>query len=163
MAKNELAAAAAPGAEGAPTSPAAGEAPPRHRPTRKPFGSMDQKLAWPPIKGFHLHWFNDIPGRLDRAKEAGYEHVKNADGENATRIVGVASEGGGLRAYLMKIPQEWYDEDMKLEQKRIDELDSDLQRGRVAGEGLTKHDTAEKFYVGKEGIKITTGAGRPRA
>lgn len=159
MAKNDLAAAGAPGAN----ETAGAEAPPRHRPTRKPFGSMDQKLAWPPIKGHHLHWFNDIPGRLDRAKEAGYEHVKDADGKTVSRIVGSASEGGGLRAYLMKIPQEWYDEDMKLEQKRIDELDGDLRRGRVAGEGLNqKHDGAEKFYVGKQGIVISSGAGRTR-
>jgi hypothetical protein len=47
------------------------------RPARKPFGSMSLKLDYPQRDGFHRHWFNDIPGRIGRAQEAGYEHVKD--------------------------------------------------------------------------------------
>jgi hypothetical protein len=136
-------------------------APPRHRPTRRPFGSMDQKLAWPLIPGFHLHWFNDVPGRIDRAKEAGYEHVKDADGKLVQRIVGVSNAGDGLVGFLMKIPQDWYEEDMKKEQDRIEQFDDDLRRGQIEGRNLDpKSDQKSKFYVGKQGITIKSGTGR---
>ena len=130
---------------------------PRHRKTRKPFGSLDQKLAWPPLAGFHLYWFNDEPGRIDRAKAAGYEHVTDDDGKHVRRIVGVARDHTALEAYLMKLPLEWYQEDMAAEQKRVDEIDDSIRRGDIEGKALTKSDTSQKFYVGKQGISMRGG------
>ena len=99
--------------ESAPTA----EAP--ARPTRRPFGTMQLKLAHEIRKGFHGHWFNDIPGRVARALEAGYEHVQDKEGKNVSRVVGTAEGGGALTAFLMQIPEEWYQEDMKQEQSQI--------------------------------------------
>lgn len=101
------------------------------RQSRKPFGSTDQKLAFPARPGFHQHWFNDEPGRVVQAKEAGYEHVNDQRGVPVSRVVGVTSGGGPLIAYLMEIPQEWWEEDMARQQKLVDEKMADIRRGHV--------------------------------
>lgn len=119
------------------------------RPARKPFGSMQLKLSHEIRPGFHGHWFNDTPGRVDRAKEAGYEHVRDKDGKNMSRVVGVAEGGGALTAFLMEIPEEWYQADMQLEQSHIDEKEELMRRG--------KFESPEKGYVGPQGISIRQG------
>jgi hypothetical protein len=132
-------------------------APPRHRPVRKPFGSQDQKLAMPRREGYRRYWFNDEPGRIERAKEAGYEHVKNADDQIVKRIVGIGRDNKGLFAYCMEIPEAWFEEDMAKEQQRVDGIDDSIMRGDIEGKGLTNSDAGTKFYVGKQGIHRTGG------
>lgn len=100
---------------------------------RKPFGSQDQKLAYAARQGFHRHWFNDLPGRIDAALEAGYTHVEDKDGRKVKRVVGVAPGGGSLDAYLMEIPEEWFQEDMKRQQTVVDQTDDAIRSGAVAG------------------------------
>lgn len=130
-------------------SPEASTLPPR--PNRKPFGALEQKLAYPAREGFHRHWFNDSPGRVARALEAGYEHVKGNDGKNVSRIVGTAEGGGALSAYLMEIPEEWYKADMAEQQRQVDEKENTMRRGALeAQEG-------DGRYVPKQGIKISHG------
>src|ERR1700727_481844 len=102
----------------------------RERPKRKPFGSLEQKLAYPDRVGFHRHWFNDSKNRIARALEAGYTHVEDKDGKNVCYIVGTSESGGPLHAFLMEIPQEWYNEDMAAEQALIDEKESAIKRGK---------------------------------
>lgn len=119
------------------------------RPNRKPFGSMQLKLSHEIRKGFHGHWFNDIPGRVSRALEAGYEHVKDNDGKNISRIVGTAEGGGALTAFLMEIPEEWYQEDMAKEQGHINEKEDLMRRAAL--------NTPENGYVGQQGITIKQG------
>jgi hypothetical protein len=121
------------------------------RPSRKPFGSMSLKLDYPQREGFHRHWFNDVPGRVDRAKEAGYEHVKSNEGKPVSRTVGTAEGGGALTAFLMEIPEEWYKQDMATEQNMIDEKEEVIRRGAL--------DKAEgdNRYVPSQGISIKSG------
>jgi hypothetical protein len=103
-------------------APIADDMEPKAVRVRKPFGQHRQKLAYNIAPGFHGHWFNDDPGNVDRAKEAGYDHVVEK-GKPVSSPVGVARDGGVLIAYLMQIPQEWYDEDMREQQKGVDETD----------------------------------------
>lgn len=119
---------------------------------RKPFGTMGQKLAYPPREGYHRHWFNDHPGRIEMAREAGYTHVAGKDGKHISRVVGAAEGGGALHAFLMEIPQEWYSEDMTREQTRVDEIDRAILEGHVQGKSAQDKDSA--FYVGKQGINV---------
>lgn len=119
------------------------------RPERKPFGSMQLKLAHEIRPGFHGHWFNDTPGRVQRAQEAGYEHVKDKDGKPMSRVVGTAEGGGALVGFLMEIPEEWYKADMKIEQAQIDEKEEMIRRGKL--------DKPENGYVGAQGISIRHG------
>lgn len=121
---------------------------------RKPFGTVESKLAWPPIPGFELRWFNDSPGRIERAKEAGYEHVLNDKGQPVTQTVGVAERGGGLSGFLMKIPKEFYDADFATKQGAVDQIDEAIYRGNY------KQEAGDRRYVPKDGIKIGVKRGR---
>ena len=118
------------------------------RANRIPFGSLEQKLAWPPREGYRRYWFKDSPGRVQRALEAGYEHVKNKEGKNVSRITGVAEGGGAENSYLMEIPMEWFLEDMAREQKLIDEREAAMKRGATQGAEV------EHGYVPSQGISI---------
>ncbi len=119
---------------------------------RKPFGAMQQKLAYDIPDGYHGHWFNDTPGRVSTATEAGYAHVKDKEtGKNVVRVVGTAEGGGPLHGYLMMIIQEWYDEDMAAQQKERNEKMAAIKRGdadRQDGDGR---------YIPKQGITIKDG------
>jgi hypothetical protein len=121
------------------------------RPVRKPFGAMEQKLNYPARPNYHRHWFNDIPGRVPRAIEAGYSHVKDKDDKNVCRVVGVAEGGGPLSAYLMEIPEEWFQEDMAVQQRDVDEKESAIKRGELEAK------PGDNRYVPSQGIKITRG------
>ena len=100
---------------------------------RVPFGTPQLKLDYEQRPGFHRRYFNDVPGRIQRAQNAGYSHVKNHEGNNVTATVGVAKEGGGLMAYLMEIPKELFDEDQAVKMQAIKEFDAAIRRGVDAG------------------------------
>lgn len=119
--------------------------------TRKPFGALEQKLAYPQREGFHRHWFNDHPGRIARAIEAGYDHVKGDDGKNVCRIVGTAEGGGALNAYLMEIPEEWWRADMAEQARQVDEKENTMRRGAL------ETQEGDGRYVPQQGIKISHG------
>lgn len=100
----------------------------QRNPDRKPFGSMVQKLAFPPRAGYHRHWFNEEPGRIAQALENGYLHVKdNASQKPVTRVVNKA----GQQAFLMEIPQEWFDKDMADQQQAVNDKEDTIRRGQV--------------------------------
>jgi len=90
------------------------------------------KLAVPPIPGFHLHWFRNEAGRLERAQKAGYEFVeeeevtlvggvlgsdtaesRNTDmGSRVSMVAGGTNRNGEpTRLYLMKIREDWWKKD----------------------------------------------------
>lgn len=89
----------------------------------------------------------DIPGRVERFKLGGYEVVTD-DLEIGQRTVDRASKlgsavtahaGGGRKYVLMRIPREWYDEDQKAKQDKVDQLEAtmmaDVKRGVIPGTG----------------------------
>jgi hypothetical protein len=119
---------------------------------RIPFGVREQKLAWVKVPGFHLHWFNDEPGRVARAQAAGYTHVLSGQGRNVATIVGTDRAGKPLSAFLMKLPQEWYDEDMAA-------LESE-QATILAAIKAGQFKSGQNAYVPQQGIKVDTGLRR---
>ena len=120
---------------------------------RKPFGAMRQRGAYQKKEGFHLHWFNDEPGRIERALEAGYKHVKNpATGDNIVQPAGIASTGGVLNRYLMEIPLEFWLADRKALQDEIDRREAAYKEG-IDAHGSVGHDGR---YVPATGIRIKT-------
>lgn len=120
------------------------------RETRKPFGTKEQKMAREPIPGFHIHWFNDVPGRIDRAKESGYEHVLDKNNCPERLVVGKSEEGTPIYAYLMKIPQTWYDDDMAAQQADVDRIDHQIRRGV-----LNQSPDENRYVPENRGIKIS--------
>lgn len=119
------------------------------RKTRVPFGNFRSKLqVTEGIKGYVLRWFNDQDGRIEQAVDGGYEfvspdevsgigqgelHQENSD-VNA-RVSKIVSRGATnpIRAYLMKIKKEWYDEDQRAKEGRNQMIDDALRRGEPGG------------------------------
>lgn len=119
------------------------------------------------IPGYHLHIFNDEPGRIQTALDGGWEFVKpeevggvgervtsvNTDlGDKVRYLVGVAEKGDGLYAYLMKIRNEWWEEDQEEMQKRNDLVDDAIRGGTNVKAGTS----SDGFYTPREGIKYKT-------
>jgi hypothetical protein len=103
--------------------------------TRLPFGTAVQRLDYPPRPGFHRYWFNDNPGRIQRALAAGYKHVLDESGKIVHRPVGTNGPSGGvLVGYLMEIPLTWWQKDLAMAQKKLDQTDADIRRGNIEGE-----------------------------
>jgi hypothetical protein len=96
---------------------------------RKPFGGQEQKLAYPNREGFHRHWFNDEPGRILRARDAGYEQVHDEDGRPVSTVVGIGRGGQALVAFLMELPQELFEQDMAAQEMATHELLTQIGRG----------------------------------
>lgn len=125
---------------------------------RKPFGGLREKLDGTRREGFHRHWFNDTPGRIKAAKEAGYENVVDDDGKPMKQVVGVKEGGGELVAYRMEIPIHWYDEDQAAKDVRRDELDAQMRRGAHNGSPGQDGRYVPVNPDGTPRIKITSGS-----
>jgi hypothetical protein len=85
------------------------------RPPRISMGNM-KKLEIPDgmlEDGFYYRWFQDREGRISMAKAAYYEHVVDEQGNNFTR------QSGKYTMHLMRLPQEYRDEDNALKRKRV--------------------------------------------
>lgn len=99
--------------------------------------------------GMEYRWVLDIPGRIDRFKEGGWDVVQKtmAIGQKA---VDSASQVGsavihvraGQTLVLMSIPKEWYDEDQKTKQDDVDSrekiMNEDIRMGRFPGSGSSE-------------------------
>ena len=103
--------------------------------------------------GYVYRIVNDIDDRIQTMKEIGYEIVTTQGitvGDN--RIANPTQEGSpvqisvgqGIKAYVMRQKQEWFDEDQKTKQSKIDEL-----------EGSIKKDAESSGLQGK--VKISNG------
>lgn len=103
----------------------------RRRRERQPLGGMRMRLAVEERKGFHQHWFNDEPGRVQDAHNNDYDHVLDENGEKRRELVGTDRNGKPLYAYLMEKPEDWYQEDQQLKQAHVDEIDRQIHSATV--------------------------------
>lgn len=136
------------------------------------------RLAVPEIPGYVLYWFRGDASRLQQALNAGYEFVKrdevklnnrdllgsaivedgNTDlGDQVSAIAGPELDGAGQprRLVLMKIRQEWWEEDQKLAigpGSRLDGVRNSVLGGLIGQENVQQADR-EQTYLGK-GTKI---------
>ena len=117
---------------------------------RIPMSAPQAKLATPSIPGFHLHWLNDVPGRINQAIAGGYEFVAPEEtfvndrnpgspsvvsgssdlGSRVSVVVGSDDKGNEIRAYLMKIRNEWYEQDQQASQGRVDQIDNAMRQSK---------------------------------
>ena len=108
------------------------------RSTRVPFGAPVQRFNPPKEDGFHYHVFNDNwkkePGRVERARAAGYEIVQH---ERSGETAGTNEDGSEIKGVLMRIPQELYDQDQALKNREMDKIDQQIHRGDFKTEGPT--------------------------
>ena len=141
-----------------PDSPRAGEgvgeaAPPgrwlRDGRERVPFGNGRQQLAWPKEPGFRHYWFNDVPGRIEDARRAGYDHIRDPITQEPVAIVTDRTVGGGRKSYLMKCPIEFYVEDMSLREEADARMLDEIREGQ-SGPGAK-----DKRYIPQQGISVS--------
>ena len=96
-------------------------------------------------------WFNDQHGRLPAALAGGYTYVnpsdvpslggyESAEGDNTdlgSRVSKVVSRSGPeIRAFLMEIAQEFFDEDQDAKIERTREVDRALQATNQGGQSI---------------------------
>ena len=122
--------------------------------TRKPFGHIEQKLSYPKREGFVRRWFNDSPGRIIRAIEAGYAHVvDDRTGKNAELLGGKDERGHPVMMYLMEIPKDFYDEDFAAKQESLNEQDKAIYTGRHNQEAGDNRYIPRDLQVGQKQVR----------
>lgn len=142
---------------------------------RIPMSVPVQRLEAPDIPGYHLHWFLGTAERLQRAIDGGYEFVDpreaqinsvnlggdsaisgNTDMGSRVSVVSgqeVGKDGQPIRLVLMKIKQEWWDEDQKLVEQRNEQVAAALRGGLLGAEKDHVGDTQMR-YIDKSRTKI---------
>lgn len=105
------------------------EAAPKAKRERRPLGSLVARLeVRGKEEGYHYAWINE--SNVDAAEEAGYAFVRHPVTIGAKRIDTTQLEmesqiwfnvGKGVKAFLMRQPQEFYDDDQDLDQVKADE------------------------------------------
>ncbi|CAB4132848.1 hypothetical protein UFOVP252_11 [uncultured Caudovirales phage] len=133
------------------------------RKRRNVFNGTEAKLGVrTQIDGYHLHIFTDAGARIQEAMDSGYEFVRpdevggvsenvvsrNGDlGERIRYLVNPRAEGSEQYGYLMKIRQEWYEEDHAELQAKNNLIDSAIRKGKITGDNPA-------FYTPRDGIKL---------
>ena len=87
--------------------------------------------------GYEYRIVNDTDDRIQTLQEIGYEIVTDSKvSVGDKRIANPTQEGSpvqvsvgqGVKAYLMRQKQEWYDEDQAAKNAKTDELESQMKR-----------------------------------
>lgn len=87
--------------------------------------------------GFVYRVVNDVGDRIEQLKAIGYEIVEDSNVQVGDRRIAnptkegspvKVSVGGGLQGYVMRIKQEWYDEDAAKKAAHVDNLEKGLVR-----------------------------------
>jgi len=101
---------------------------------------------------YHYRWVNDKDGRIQRFLEGWWELVPKV--ETGERSVDSASDpdslvskkvGGGMVAYLMRIKNEYWEDDKSAKAKRVEEVEESMFRNLNKEEkGLTGKVTFER-------------------
>jgi len=148
---------------------------------RKNKGQKDRKKRIPVgaqrIKGavdnldprYQYRWVSDTPGRLGRFLDGGYEMVlkdgvtigshddKNSNlGSMVSQYAGRDPAGLAYNRYLMRIRNEFYNEDFETKQALVDETDRAIRAGK-----FKRGAHAEAEYVPASGITISSSSRVP--
>lgn len=142
---------------------------------RIPMSVPVQRLEVPELPGYHLHWFLSTSERLQRAIDGGYEYVNEGEmqinnvslggdsavsgstdmGSRVSIVSGqeVGKDGQPTRLILMKIRQEWWDEDQQLIEARNTKVRDSLLGGMIGAEHDKRGDSQHR-YVDKARTQI---------
>lgn len=88
--------------------------------------------------GFVYRFVNNVDDRIQKFIDAGYEPVTHqqagqvgdarVDSSQGTSSIVEKGVGGGKKAVLMRIPEEFYKEDQKAKQEYVDNLEASMKR-----------------------------------
>lgn len=129
---------------------------------RIPMSVPRRKLEVSDIPGYHLYWFLDE--NVPMALQAGYEHVKDDEvtinqqnvgtsreisgNTNLGTHVSIVAGAGGQSLNLMKIKEEYYQEDRKaIEERNAEIIRAIFKEEQVAGSDNVSADDRSKRYV----------------
>jgi hypothetical protein len=105
--------------------------------------------------GFVTRWFNDQDDRIQRAEDAGYLFVNRTEvgqvgdkdvsngktgntdlNSKVSRVVGRTAQSQPIRAFLMKIPHELYNEDQAAKEEVNRRVDDAIRAGKSGGAAI---------------------------
>lgn len=143
----------------------------KQRQERIPLGKRFSKLTVPNRQGYQRRWLNDKPGRIEDAKNGGWSLVDDPSlkvgnssddgnselGSAVSRTVGVHEGGGQMRAYLMEIPQNMYNEDQQNKSTRRINVEKSIIRGDDQYNIRDERGREQRGYVPLSGNQITRG------
>ena len=107
---------------------------------RVPLSGADRNVLTVQKKepGFVYRFVNNVEDRIQRFMDAGYEPVTHqqagqvgdtrVDTSQGTSSIVEKGVGGGKKAILMRIPEEFYKEDQKAKQDMVDTLEASMKR-----------------------------------
>lgn len=109
---------------------------PSGRVRRTPVGKRNVLSVGGKEAGYEYRIVNDEGDRVEQFKAAGYDVVAASDVTVGDRRINKASPegsvaqvsvGGGMKAVVMRIKKEWYDEDQEMKQRSITETEAATQ------------------------------------
>lgn len=123
-----------------------------HPKRRIPVGSKNV-MNVPQIPGYKTRWVNDVREgqRMTTFTDAGYEFVMKGETDTSGLSIQAGADtpvgtpisknvGGGVKAFLMKQREEFYNEDQQAKQRNIDQLENSIRRKRTRPEDATPED-----------------------
>jgi len=132
---------------------------------RTPFSANRKRLEVTTKEaGFVYRWFNDQDDRIQRAQDAGYEFVKKGETQvgdkevgrgntdinsRTSTVVGRTAQSQPIRAFLMRIPEPWYQEDQAKKEAGNRMVDEAIRAGKAGG-GAIKNQYGEVDLQRKE-------------
>ena len=119
------------------------------RPKRTPINGRNILTVSGKDPAYVYRIVNDVGDRIEMFKGAGYELVDDADVQVGDRRVNKASaqgskaqvtvDGIGTKAFVMRIPKEWYNEDMAAKQAQLDIAEREQKKN--ADYGTIEYET----------------------
>jgi hypothetical protein len=107
------------------------------RPSRTPISGRNVLTVNGKEPGYSYRVVNDNGDRIAQFLDAGYELVdastitvgdKRVNAATAEGSKAQVSVGNGDKAYVMRIKQDWFDEDQKAKQARVNELEESIKQ-----------------------------------
>lgn len=115
---------------------------PSGRVTRTPVGQRNILTVKGKDPNYEYRIVNDVEDRITQFQEAGYELESTDSVDVGDKRVSqgttigskkVFSVGNGIKAFVMKIKKEWYDEDQRVKQRQVDAQESSIKDKALDG------------------------------
>lgn len=120
------------------------------RPRRTPVGSRNRLAVKNKEEGYVYRIVNDLDDRVENLQGQGYEIVtkesvgaigdKRVDNTSSVGSSSHFSVGKGVKAVVMRIRKDWYEEDQKAKQSEIDATEATMKGNAKADYGRIDYD-----------------------
>lgn len=117
------------------------------RPKRTPISGRNVLTVKGKEPGYEYRIVNDTGDRIEMFKDAGWELVESktvtvgdrrVDRTTSEGSYAQVSVGGGTKAFVMRIPKEYYDEDQKAKQAQVNALEESMKKQALSSSDYGK-------------------------